>query len=242
MMQILPVMDLLGGRVVRGVAGRRQEYRPVVSQLTSSSQPLDVAAAFRAHFGLNELYLADLEAIAGAEPAWTIYQALHAAGYRLWVDAGVREPSRARRLAEVGVDTLIVGLETVAGPEVLGELARTYQKRLVFSLDLKGGEPLGEVSVWKGPDAYGIAVQSMGLGIRRLLVLDLARVGVGQGLGTEELCARLTAGHPEVEISAGGGIRGLADLRRLRDAGVKAALVASALHDGVLRRTDVDGL
>ena len=34
----------------------------------------------------------------------------------------------------------------------------------------------------------------------------------------------------------------LADLRRLRDCGVGAALVASALHDGALTREDVDGL
>jgi phosphoribosylformimino-5-aminoimidazole carboxamide ribotide isomerase len=242
MMQILPVMDLLGGRVVRGVAGRRQEYRPVVSQIAKSCQPLDVATAFRDHFGLTELYVADLEAIAGAEPAWKTYQGLHDAGFRLRVDAGVREASRARHLAEAGIATLVVGLETVAGPDVLAELARTYGERLQFSLDLKGGEPLGEVSAWKGPDAYGIAVQVVGLGVRRLLVLDLARVGVGQGLGTEELCSRLAAAHPEVEISAGGGVRGLADLRRLRDCGVRAALVASALHDGVLRRADLDGL
>ena len=68
-MRILPVIDLKGGLVVRGVAGRRQEYRPVVSRLTPSSRPIDVAGAFRDHLGLDHLYLADLDAIAGAAPA-----------------------------------------------------------------------------------------------------------------------------------------------------------------------------
>src|SRR5579872_5647704 len=48
-MRIVPVLDLLGGVVVRGVGGRRREYRPVVSRLTPSCDPLDVARAFADH-------------------------------------------------------------------------------------------------------------------------------------------------------------------------------------------------
>ena len=65
-MPILPVIDLMGGQVVRGVAGRREAYRPMVSTLTDSSDPLAVACAFRKRFGFEELYLADL--VASGEP------------------------------------------------------------------------------------------------------------------------------------------------------------------------------
>jgi phosphoribosylformimino-5-aminoimidazole carboxamide ribotide isomerase len=81
----------------------------------------------------------------------------------------------------------------------------------------------------------------MARGVRRLLVLDLARVGVSAGTGTEAVCARLAAAHAEVEILAGGGVRGPEDLDRLRRSGVKGVLVASALHEGKLRRQDVIG-
>src|SRR5438128_4087097 len=101
-MRVIPVLDLLGGQVVRGVAGRRHEYRPVVSRLTPSAQPLDVARAFRAAFGLTELYLADLDAIAGAAPALPTYVTLQSAGFRLLVDAGVRAAADAGPLAEAG--------------------------------------------------------------------------------------------------------------------------------------------
>ena len=43
-MRILPVLDLKGGQVVRGLAGRRQEYQPIRSRLTPSCQPLAVVA------------------------------------------------------------------------------------------------------------------------------------------------------------------------------------------------------
>jgi phosphoribosylformimino-5-aminoimidazole carboxamide ribotide isomerase len=72
-------------------------------------------------------------------------------------------------------------------------------------------------------------------------VLDLARVGEGGGTGTEELCARLASAHPEVELIAGGGVRGIADVRRLGEAGVAAVLVASALHEGRLTRGEIAG-
>jgi phosphoribosylformimino-5-aminoimidazole carboxamide ribotide isomerase len=240
-MRILPVLDLLGGQVVRGVAGRRQEYRPVVSRLTRSSRPLDVARAFRDHFGLTELYVADLDAIAGNEPAWPTFTALREEGFRLWVDAGVRESPAGRELMECGLG-VVAGLETLAGPAVLAELVRDLGDRLVFSLDLRGSVPLGKTDVWQGADAWSIAAQAVALGVRRLLVLDLARVGVNTGTGTDELCERLVVSYPEVEVWAGGGVRGPEDLLRLRGRGVRAVLVASALHDGALTRADLDGL
>src|ERR1043166_3958675 len=95
---IVPVIDLMGGVVVRGIAGRCDEYRPIVSQLIASSQPIAVARAFREHFGLSEVYVADLDAIGGGEPAFAIYAALHTDGFRLSVDAGVRTVDDAKGL------------------------------------------------------------------------------------------------------------------------------------------------
>jgi phosphoribosylformimino-5-aminoimidazole carboxamide ribotide isomerase len=240
-MRVVPVLDVLGGVVVRGVGGRRQEYRPVVSRLTPSSAPLDVARALAAHFGLRELYVADLDAIAGAAPARDVYAALKAGGFRLWVDAGVRVAEDALALAAAGVDTVVAGLETLAGPGALAEAAARLGERLVFSLDLRAGVPLAGGGVWDS-DPWRIAQEAIERGVRRVLVLDLARVGVGAGVGTEALCARLAAAHPEVEVSAGGGVRGRGDLLALKGAGVRAALVASALHDGRLTVEQLEGL
>ena len=116
-MKIIPVLDVQGGLTVRGIGGRRHEYRPIVSRLTASSDPRKVAEAFRAQFDLRELYLADLDAIGGAPPALELYAALKEEGFALWVDAGIREIARARTLAEAGIERIVVGLETVRGPK-----------------------------------------------------------------------------------------------------------------------------
>jgi phosphoribosylformimino-5-aminoimidazole carboxamide ribotide isomerase len=234
-MRILPVLDLKAGLVVRGVGGRRQEYRPIVSQLTNSCHAVDVARAFRDQFGLTELYLADLDAIAGESPALTLYAELQSMGFRLRVDAGVREVADAQPLAALGVEVIVAGLETLSGPETLGKLCREFGgDRIQFSLDLMDGRPLGHLSAWDGADARAIAARAVGLGVRRLIVLDLARVGGKSGPGTEQLCTHLARTFPALEVATGGGIRDVNDLEWLERCGVKAVLVASALHEGRL--------
>jgi phosphoribosylformimino-5-aminoimidazole carboxamide ribotide isomerase len=231
-MQLVPVLDLKGGVVVRGVGGRRDEYRPISSRWTDSTRPLDVAEAIRSHFGLSLFYLADLDAIAGAAPALPVYAELRSRGFALWVDGGVRD-ANIGALTDTGVEGIVVGLETVPGPSVLAALIQQLgAERVVFSLDLKHGRPLGEVTAWRSSGAFGIAGEAIGLGVARLIVLDLARVGVGSGTGTEDLCLRLAQAFPAVELIAGGGVRDETDLQRLEQVGVRRALVASALHDG----------
>lgn len=241
-MRILPVLDVMNGVVVRGIGGRRHEYRPLVSRLTVSSQPLDVAAALALHFGCREFYVADLDAILGAEPAWPLYAALHEHGFRLWVDAGLQRVTQACQLASAGIVSIIAGLETLAGPAELAEMVRRFGERIVFSLDLRQGEPLGDRGAWQHQDAEAIAGQAVSLGVCRVLVLDLAQVGCNHGTGTRELCVRLAMKYPQASLSAGGGVRHRGDLEMLRDCGVKTVLVASALHDGRLSRADLDGL
>jgi phosphoribosylformimino-5-aminoimidazole carboxamide ribotide isomerase len=235
-MRVIPVLDIKDGLVVRGIGGRREEYRPIVSKLTTSCRPVDVARAFRDQLRLAEIYLADLDAIAGAPPSWRVYGEIQSLGCRLWVDAGVRHVADALELARHGIQDVVVGLETIPGPEVLTSTCRELGgDRIIFSLDHKDGRPLGELAPWKQPDIYAIAAQAIEGGIRRLLILDLTRVGMGQGPGTEIICRKLADDYPDVEISVGGGIRDAADLRRLADCGVTSVLVASALHDEQLR-------
>lgn len=236
-MRIIPVLDLMNGRIVRGVGGRRDAYRPVASVLTPSSDPVAVAEALRAWFGSDTFYLADLDAVQGlGSPRVDIYAALLRLRIRLWVDAGLRDAGDAAPLVTAGVHGIVAGLETLRGPETLAELMRTRGRdSILFSLDLKDGRPLGDLSRWRQPDALGIARQAVELNVPRILLLDLGRVGRGGGTGTEGLCASLLAEFPALEVWAGGGVRGPEDLRRLCRAGIHSVLVASALHDGRVR-------
>jgi phosphoribosylformimino-5-aminoimidazole carboxamide ribotide isomerase len=233
---ILPVLDLMAGQVVRGIAGRRHEYRP----LATNSDPLAVARLFRDRFGLATLYIADLDAIAGQPPSCDLYAKLVDDGFLLWVDAGLRQTHDGVALVRAGVARLIAGLETLAGPQELDVMIRTWSPgQVVFSLDLKAGAPLASPA-WESREPLAIAGRAVAAGTTSLLILDLASVGVGRGVGTEEMCGQCRRRWPALELTAGGGVRGPDDLRRLASMGVDHVLVASALHDGRLSRDDVN--
>ena len=75
-------------------------------------------------------------------------------------------------------------------------------------------------------------------GIRRLIVLDLAGVGVSAGVPTIDLCQEIKAAYPDLEIWTGGGVRSIADVQKLDAVGIDGVLVASALHDGKITPMD----
>lgn len=230
-MRIIPVMDLKGGKVVHAVAGRRDEYRPIQSQLVDSSDPEAIARAFRDQLGLDDLYLADLDAIAAAEQAWDTYRMLASLGLRLMIDAGIRDIATARAVQAAGATGIVVGLETLRGPDLLRELVDQLGVSSVwFSLDLRDGNPICEPDHWPERTAKAIADHAIRMGVTQLIVLDLACVGRGGGIGTEGLCRDLIMQNPTIELVAGGGVRDAADLRRLQAIGISGALVATAIH------------
>ena len=237
-LRIIPVLDLMQGQVVRGIAGRRDEYKPLKSPLCGDAQPLTVARAFQQRFDLSTLYVADLDAIAGAAPSFDTYTQLLQAGLELWVDAGIGSLERVREMTNFDVggkrlSRVIVGLESLSSPDSLAPLVNQIgPQQMIFSLDLNSGRPLTCSHAWSGLSALDIAGKACAAGVREILVLDLARVGLGQGVGTEGLCRQIKARHPHVAIMGGGGVRAKADLQSLASAGCCAALVASALHDG----------
>ncbi|MGF1580616.1 MAG: HisA/HisF-related TIM barrel protein [Gemmataceae bacterium] len=239
-MQIIPVMDILDGCVVRGIGGVRENYRPIVSKLTTSTTPDDVARAIHDQFGLSHFYVADLDAIAGKEPAWDVYRRLRTLGFDLSVDAGIRSVERAALLHETAVSGIILGLETLVDLDSLKEIVHLVGRdRLVFSLDLKGAIPLVSSSKWEGLTPMEIGEAAVGCGVQKMIVLDLVQVGTGKGNATEGICSVLARAFPDLQIITGGGIRGRSDVERLRLCGVNGVLIASALHDGRLTPEDL---
>jgi phosphoribosylformimino-5-aminoimidazole carboxamide ribotide isomerase len=243
--RVLPVLDLKKGQVVHAKGGRRDRYVAVRSVLCDRPDPILMARSMRDVLGSSTLYLADLDAIEGcAAPCIGIYHAIASLGLELWVDAGLREARSAGPFLELDAGKLqiVVGLETVRGPRELGQIVRLVgADRTIFSLDMFDRLPrIADGQAWSTSQPRELAHRAIEQGVNHLLILDLARVGTGRGTGSDDLLAQLTESHPDIELSVGGGVSGIEDLRRLRDAGVAAALVASAIHDGRIGRRDIE--
>jgi phosphoribosylformimino-5-aminoimidazole carboxamide ribotide isomerase len=223
-MRVVPVIDLKDGTAVHAVRGERERYRPV-------GDPLALARAFRSELGLDELYVADLDAIGGEGEHTSTIGAL-AREARVMVDAGVSEPERARALLDLGAHRVVVGTETLTGPDALDRLLAASPE-VVLSVDLRDGRTLSPHAELAGLPARDAVARLYRPGLREAIVLDLARVGSGAGPDVGVIAA-LHAAFPDLELLAGGGVRDVGDLRALGDAGAAGALVATALHRGVI--------
>ena len=243
-MRVIGVVDLLAGRAVHARAGRRDSYQPVraVAGLPiESGDALALARAYVDRLGLTELYAADLEAILGGASQDALVAAVAALGAPLWLDAGVSSTARARHSLGLGAARVVVGLETLASYEALGEICAALEGgRVAFSLDLRDGEPVVIASgdMPRREPAHVMASRAADAGVGAVIVLDLARVGTGAGPDFA-LIARVRESTPGQLLLAGGGVGGYEDLARLADAGFNGALVATALHDGRLSAADV---
>ena len=242
-MRVIPVLDVRRRQAVRAIAGDRDHYGPLRSILHDGTDPIGLARAAIDAWNLPDLYLADLDAILGeARPDEVLYRALRDLGLILWVDAGVRGPGDLPPLQQAGVERIIVGLETVRGPEALSEVvAEAGRDRVVFSLDLHRGRPMVETrDTWRTDRVEEIAARAIRMGVRRMILLDLARVGTG--LGVARLDGVAGESGRDVEWIVGGGIATSGEIRSLRRGEVQGVLVGSALHDGRITVNDLESI
>jgi phosphoribosylformimino-5-aminoimidazole carboxamide ribotide isomerase len=240
-MRVIPVIDLKSGAAVHAVRGERERYRPLRSGLVAGSDPVEVARAVREALGLGELYVAELDAIAGGPGHRDVLAAL-AREARVMVDAGVSEIAAVRSLLELGAARVVIGTETLASQAALeGLRAELPDASLVLSLDLRAGRVLSRDAGLARLGAAEALERMRHSGVREVIVLDLGRVGAEAGPDVplmRELCARF----PELELLAGGGVRDVADLRALADAGAAGALLATALHGGAIGPGELSAL
>ena len=158
-------------------------------------------------FGLGELYVADLDAIAGG-PAHRELLAALAAEARVMVDAGSAEPDAVRELLALGAARVVIGTETLArrggarapAGRAPGGAARPQPRPARRRASCR------PIPSSRGSAPRQALARLARFGVREAIVLDLARVGSGEGPDVALLRA-LRASFPELALIAGGGVR-----------------------------------
>lgn len=230
-MKIIPVIDILNGLAVHAVRGEREKYKPLKSVLCTSSDPVEVAVAF-SRLGFGELYVADLDAISGKPPSLEILkQIVNVARIEMMVDAGIADLKRAGKLLAIGASKVVVGTETLRRKSFVEEaVSRFGADQIVVSLDLRNGLVLKGFDLGTLIEPIKLLKEFQRMGGNRFIVLDLARVGSGEGVDLQFLKRVLS--EVEVEVFVGGGVRNVDELVELKRLGVSGVLMATALHSG----------
>jgi phosphoribosylformimino-5-aminoimidazole carboxamide ribotide isomerase len=225
---IIPVIDLMHGQVVQAIQGQRQHYRPIQSQLTDSATLHDVVAAILQVYAFDCLYIADLNAITGKPPHLKLIQQamVNFPFLQWWVDGGFNHPSSMQPWLDLGIRPIIAS-ESIADIETYQAMQKTATEG-VLSLDFfqdgfHGPARLEtEPSLWTQPS----------------ILMSLPKVGANQGPEIEKMTL-IKRKHPQLTLYAAGGVRHLADIQALTNAGADGVLIASALHQKKITTADL---
>ncbi len=230
-MKAIPVIDLMGGQVVRARMGDRASYRPLESLLSPTSDPVDVTRGLMGVHPFATLYVADLDPIQGAGDNFPALRRIRAEFPKLqmWIDNGAADAAALEAVLGADLGTPVIGSESQHDSALIAR--RGDSREPVLSLDFRG-------DAFQGP---GEILAKPALWPRRVIVMTLARVGSAAGPDLERLAAiRAIAGGRE--IYAAGGVRDAADLKALKAAGAAGALIATALHERRVARADLEAL
>lgn len=224
-MQVIPAIDLLGGRAVRLVEGNREE--PTIFH----ERPTELVAAWAAA-GATRLHVVDLDgAFAGARKHGDIIARMCAASpMPVQVGGGLREEAEAWDVLDAGARWIVLGTAAIKDPALVERLCRAFPDRVIVAVDARAG--LVAVEGWVETStvtAVELGRRAAGWGAAALLYTDIARDGTGRGPNVAATAALAAA--VDCEVIASGGVATLDHLRALAAAGVPAVVVGRALYD-----------
>jgi len=223
--ETIPVMDLMGGEVVRAKRGERHAYQPIVSKLCHTADPIDIAQNLSQLYPFKSLYIADLDAIQrrGTHAADVEAIRRHLPQVEIWVDAGVATMEQCRPWLDMGVLCVIGSESQHSMDSAMKLLDEIGDDRAILSLDFSNGGPAGPADLFLNASHWPL----------RIIGMTLGRVGSYSGPDLEIL-EQLRSKAPDRKIYAAGGVRNFADIQHLAAMNIDGALIASALHDGIL--------
>ncbi len=226
---IIPCIDLMDGKVVQLVQGRRKALEG-----GSPDEMLREFAAF------PEIQVIDLDAAIGQGSNDSIVEYL-ASRAVIRAGGGVRTVERARRLVQHGTHKVIIGTaafrsDGINEPFLADVAAAVGADKLLVALDSMGGRIV--VKGWR--EATALTAEDV---ISRLepycsgfLCTYVDKEGMLQGTNLEWF-RRLRAATSH-EVTAAGGITTLDEVRELQRMNVHAAL-GMAIYTGRLRLEDL---
>ena len=221
MIEVIPVLDLMGSLAVTGKSGKREEYKPLESIFATSPNPVEIALSLK-RAGARRIYIADLDAITGQGSNIQIIQEINHL-IPVMLDFGVQD----FKAFEFGLNIawqVIVATETLRDIRELKKIFRVFPKsRIVVSVDTKNGQLYSKNLNMTLEEFRDVLIQ---LDPGEIILLDLTRVGTQQGINRE-----LIKKFEKFDVIPGGGIK-LQDIKMLSSMGIRKILAGTALHQG----------
>lgn len=225
-MKIIPVIDLKNGIVVHARQGNREHYPPINTALCQSSDIFQVIEAFLGIYAFDTFYIADLDAITdqGDHNRLITEVLTRFPQITFWIDKGYQAYDASLKHPQNCLPVL--GSESYRD-ETVAEI-KAHKNNFILSLDYSNSGAMGAASLFLDRTFWP----------KNIIIMTLARVGGNDGPDLDKL-TEFCRQYPDKNFIAAGGIRNKQDLIALSRAGIDQALVASALHSGMIKSEDI---
>lgn len=230
-MKIFPAVDILGGKCVQLVQGKRESATAYGDPLSCATRWLDQ--------GATALHVVNLDGAFGtsSENARLIREIIRTTGTEIELGGGIRSVADAERWLGTGVDRVIISTLATQDPACIRTLADEFgSARIMPGVDAKGGQIA--VHGWQetAGDYLAWARKFEELGAGSLLYTNVDVEGLQQGVRFGPVKDLID--HVRIPVVVAGGVSSRADVAGLRDAGAHGAVLGSALYSGKITLKD----
>jgi len=226
-MRVFPAVDILGGKCVQLVQGRRESAKTFGDPLSCARRWLSL--------GADCLHVVNLDGAFGqsGENVGYIRKILRETGVEIQLGGGIRSFDDAAAWLDTGVFRVILGTLATKEPEVLGRLAGEFgRERVMAGLDARQGNVTVEGWQRSAGDYLAWARRFEECGAGSLLFTNVDVEGLEKGIdpGPVERLLKETC----LPVTVAGGITTVRDVRLLKELGAHAVVLGSALYSGRL--------
>jgi len=224
-MEIIPAIDIRGGRCVRL---RQGDYN---AETVFDDDPLAVARRWL-DAGASRLHVVDLDGARDGEPTnFDLIVAIAQLNIPVQTGGGIRTAETVVRYRDAGLSRLILGTAAVRDPSFVEQLCREHGSAVVVSLDARGNHLATDG--WTRTSTVDIgdfAIKLADVGVQRFVYTDISR----DGMLTEPNYAsvRRLVEMLHVPVIASGGMAGVNQIAPIAETGVEAVIIGRALYDG----------
>ncbi len=236
MIELIPAIDIIGGRCVRLSQGDYER------QTTYDAEPADMVKRF-ADCGVKRVHVVDLDGAKAAQPENlpTLEKMAGIDGVSIEWGGGLKTETAVRQVFDAGAAYAIVGSVAAKQPDLFTTWLNAFgAERMVLGADVREGKV--SVSGWQEDLNLGIEAlidTFQPHGLRQVICTDISRDGMLQG-PSFDLYTQLQAAYPDIDFTVSGGISSMDDIRRLNSLNLRKVIIGKAIYEGRISLKEIE--
>lgn len=235
-MEILPAIDLRGGKCVRL---RQGDYN---RETVFGDDPVAMARRWE-QAGGQRLHLVDLDGAKAGRPVNVdvIRAIVNSVGIPCQLGGGIRtEEAVCEMLDGLGLDRVIIGTQALKRPAWFRGIVEKFPERICLGLDAR--DSMVATEGWldvSRTSALELAKQYVGLPLAAVIYTNIANDGMMQGIDEATLADFTALCRMGLKVIASGGVTTLDDIDRLleisrREPNLTGVITGRALYEGTV--------